>query len=87
MSASDDYRKAAIADKSRPYPATHHPHRILVRLATPPILPPTLTRQQSSPGKLIMALPEHFRFLGIALYGFLQCEVSRLFRTNSGKYD
>jgi hypothetical protein len=28
-----------------------------------------------------------FRFLGIALYGFLQYEVSQLFRTNSGKYD
>jgi hypothetical protein len=44
---------------------------LLVRL-TPPILPPTLTRQQGSLGKVVMALPQHFRFLGIALYGFIQ---------------
>ena len=43
----------------------------LVRLATPPILPPTLTRQQNGRGKL-MALPQPFRFLGIVLYGFIQ---------------
>ena len=28
MSANDGYGKAAHAYKSRPYPATHHPHRI-----------------------------------------------------------
>ncbi len=39
--ASDGYGKAAHAYKSRPYPATHHPHRAFVRL-TPAILPPTL---------------------------------------------
>ena len=51
---------------------------LLVRLATPPILPPTLTRQQNRRGKL-MALPQHFRFLGIAWYGFLQCQLIRIF--------
>lgn len=28
MSASDGYGKAAHARSARPYPATHHPHRI-----------------------------------------------------------
>jgi hypothetical protein len=58
---------------------THQVHTLLhitrtaflVRLATPAILPPTLARQQNGRGKL-MALLQHFRFLGIALYGFLQ---------------
>ncbi|MEG4058942.1 MULTISPECIES: hypothetical protein [unclassified Microcoleus] len=74
-SYSDGYGEAAHARSARPYPTKHHPHRILVRLATPPILPVTLTRQQRSLGKLITWLPQHFRFLGIALYGFLQCEL------------
>jgi hypothetical protein len=45
----------------------------LVRL-TPPILPPTLTRQQNGRDKL-MVLLQPFRFLGIALYGFLQYQL------------
>ncbi|WP_333207587.1 hypothetical protein [Microcoleus sp. SVA1B1] len=47
----------------------------LVRLATQTSLPPTLARQQSSLGNFIMVLPQPFRFLGIALYGFLHCKL------------
>ena len=49
----------------------------LVRL-TPPILPPTLTRQQNGRDKL-MVLLQPFRFLGIALYGFLQSQFPLVF--------
>jgi hypothetical protein len=60
----------------------------LVRLATPAILPATLTPcRTGSLGKLIMCCYSYFRFLGIALYGFLQCQLILFFRTYSGKYD
>jgi len=71
--ASDGYGKAAIAKVLTVLYITRT--SFLARLATPAILPPTLTRQQSSLGKVMMALPEHFRFLGIALYGFLHCQL------------
>lgn len=63
-----------MADKSRPYPATHHPHRAFGTVNTSDT---SLDDRvvQGSLGKLIMALTQPFRFLGIALYGFLHCEL------------
>jgi hypothetical protein len=45
----------------------------LVRLATP--RPPNRNAHtvKGSLGKVIMALPQPFRFLGIVWYGFLHC--------------
>ncbi|MEG5176107.1 hypothetical protein [Microcoleus sp. B3-D7] len=74
-----------FSHSSSAYPATHHPHRAFGTVNTSDTSPARAV--QSSLGWLIMALTQHFRFLGIALYGFLQGEVSRLFRTYSGKYD
>ncbi|MBE9119533.1 hypothetical protein IQ269_01630 [Tychonema sp. LEGE 07199] len=52
----------------------HHPHRVFGTVNTADPSPDAYT-VQSSLGKLITWLPEHFRFLGIALYGFLHCEL------------
>jgi hypothetical protein len=49
----------------------HHPHHVFGTVNTADPSPDAYT-VQSSLGKLIMALTQHFRFLGIALYGFLQ---------------
>ena len=73
MSASDGYGKAAHAYKSPPYTATHHPHRAFGTVNTSDTAPDARA-VQSSLGKL-MALPPYCRFLGIALYGFLQCQL------------
>ncbi|HEY9902685.1 MAG TPA: hypothetical protein V6D43_09680 [Candidatus Sericytochromatia bacterium] len=74
-SYSDGYGKAAHARSAHPYTPTHHRTAFLVRLATP--RPPSRDAHtvKGSLGKVIMALPQPFRFLGIALYGFLQCEL------------
>jgi hypothetical protein len=58
MSASDGYGKAAHAYKSRPYPATHHPHRIFgtVNTADPS---PDARAVHGSLGRVIMALLQH----------------------------
>jgi hypothetical protein len=74
MSASDGYGKAAHAYKSSPYTATHYPHRAFGRVNTADPSPDDRA-VQSSLGWLIMALPQYCRFLGIALYGFLQCQL------------
>ncbi|MEP6519568.1 hypothetical protein [Microcoleus vaginatus] len=71
MSASDGYGKAAHARSAPPYTATHHPHRAFGTVNTSDSSPDARA-VQSSLGRVIMALTQHFRFLGIALYGFLQ---------------
>ena len=58
--------------KSRPYPATHHPHRAFVRL-TPAILPPTLAPYRVRSAGSSWHCHSRMRFLGITFYGFLQC--------------
>src|SRR4028118_832667 len=47
----------------------------LVRLATP--RPPSRDAHtvKGSLGKVIIAMPQPFRFLGIVLYGFLHCQL------------
>ncbi|NQE38024.1 hypothetical protein [Microcoleus asticus] len=72
--ASDGYGKAAHAYKSRPYPATHHPHRAFGTVNTSDTSPDARA-VQSLLGRVIMALTQPFRFLGIALYGFLHCQL------------
>ncbi|MEP6490770.1 hypothetical protein NDI43_25085 [Microcoleus vaginatus GB2-A3] len=62
MSASDGYRKAAIADKSRPYGATHHPHRAFGTVGNTDHTSPDDRAVKGSLGKVIMALPQHFGF-------------------------
>jgi len=71
---SDGYGKAAIADKSRPYGATHHPHRIFGTVGNTADPSPDAHALQNGRGKL-MALAQSFRFLGIVLYGFLQYQL------------
>ena len=58
MSATDGYGKAAHAYKSRPYPATHHPHRAFGTVNTSDPSPDDRA-VQSSLGRLIMALLQH----------------------------
>ncbi|MEG4407470.1 hypothetical protein [Microcoleus sp. MON2_D5] len=60
--ASDGYRKPAIADKSRPYGATHHPHRILGTVGNTDDTSPDDRAVKASIGKVIMALAQHFGF-------------------------
>ena len=57
-----------------PYPAIHHPHRVFGTVNTSDTSPDARA-VQSSLGRVIMAWPQPFRFLGIALYGFLQCQL------------
>jgi hypothetical protein len=64
-----------MADKSRPYGAAHHPHPVLGTVGNSADISFDACTVQSSLGKLITWLPQHFRFLGIALYGFLHCEL------------
>jgi hypothetical protein len=75
---SDGYGKAAHPYKSRPYPATHHPHRAFgtVNTSDPS---PDARAVQSSLGKVIKALPQPFRFLGIVWYGFLYYQLILIF--------
>jgi len=74
--ASDGYGKAAITPSARPYaPATHHPHRVFGTVGNTGDTSGDARAVQSSLGWLIMALPQYFRFLGIALYGFLHCQL------------
>ncbi|MEG5235511.1 hypothetical protein [Microcoleus sp. AT9b-C3] len=69
---SDGSGKAAITRSARQSaPATHHPHRVFGTVNTSDTSPDARA-VQSSLGRVIMALPPPFRFLGIALYGFLQ---------------
>ncbi|MEG3874211.1 hypothetical protein [Microcoleus sp. Z1_B5] len=74
MSASDGYGKAAHTRSVRPYTAKHHPHRAFGTVGNTADTSPDARAVQSSLGRAIMALLQHFRFLGIALYGFLQCQ-------------
>jgi hypothetical protein len=53
----------------------HHPHRIFGTVGNISDPSPDDFAVQSSLGKVIMALPQPFRFLGIALYGFLQYQL------------
>jgi len=80
--ASDGSRKAAHTRKSPPYPATHNRHSIFGTVGNTTDPSPDARAVQNGRGKL-MWLPQHFRFLGIALYGFLQYKLplffSRLF--------
>jgi hypothetical protein len=69
--ASDGYGKAAHARSARPYTATHHPHRAFGTVGNTDDTSPDARAVQNGRGKL-MALLQPFRFLGIALYGFLQ---------------
>jgi len=79
MSARDGYGKAAITPSARQTaPATHHPHRAFGTVNTSDTSPDDRA-VQSSLGRVIMALPQRFRFLGIALYGFLQCQLPLIF--------
>jgi hypothetical protein len=84
--ASDGYGKAAIARSARPYTATHHPHRAFGTVGNTADPSPDAQRQQNGRDKL-MVLPQPFRFLGIALYGFLQYQFPLFFHVHSGKYD
>ena len=60
-------------------PATHHhPHRVFGTVNTSDTSPDARA-VQSSLGRVIMVLPQPFRFLGIALYGFLQCQLPLTF--------
>ena len=71
--------KQRLPAGARPYgPATHHPHRAFGTVNTSDTSPDPRA-VQSSLGRVIMALPQRFRFLGIALYGFLQCQVPLIF--------
>ncbi|MEG4838270.1 hypothetical protein [Microcoleus sp. B9-D4] len=74
MSASDGYWKAAHTRCAPPYTATHHPHRAIGTVNTSDTFPDAHA-VQSSLGRVIMALPQHFWFLGITLYGFLQYQL------------
>jgi hypothetical protein len=69
---------AVIARSARPYTATHHPHRVFGTVNTSDTSPDA-SAVQSSIGWLIMALTQPFRFLGIALYGFLQYKLPLVF--------
>ncbi|MEG4801322.1 hypothetical protein QUB63_17895 [Microcoleus sp. ARI1-B5] len=55
--------------------ATHHPHRLFGTVGNPGDTSLDARAVQSSLGKLITWLPDPFRFLGIALYGFLHCQL------------
>ena len=59
---------------ARPYPATHHPHRVFGTVGNTANPSSDARAVQNGRGKL-MALLQHFRFLGIALYGFLQYQL------------
>ena len=72
MSASDGYGKAAHTRSVRPYTAKHHPHRAFGTVGNTADTSPDARAVQSSLGRAIMPLLQYFRFLGIALYGFLQ---------------
>ena len=52
-------------------PATHHPHPVFGTVGNPNDTSLDARAVQNGRGKL-MALLQPFRFLGIALYGFLQ---------------
>ncbi|MEG4518579.1 MULTISPECIES: hypothetical protein [unclassified Microcoleus] len=56
-------------------PATHHPHRVFGTVGNTGDPSGNDRAVQSSLGWLIMALPQYCRFLGIALYGFLHCQL------------
>ena len=78
MSASDGYGKAAHTRSVRPYTAKHHPHRAFGTVGNTADTSPDARAVQNGRGKL-MALLQPFRFLGIALYGFLQRQLSLVF--------
>ena len=64
--------KAAITRSARQSaPATHHPHRVFGTVGNTDDTSPDAHAVLNGRGKL-MWLPQHFRFLGIALYGFIQ---------------
>ena len=54
--ASDGYGKAAIADKSRPYGATHHPHRVFSTVGNTANPSPDAHAVQNRRGKLMTLL-------------------------------
>ncbi len=56
--ASDGYGKAAIADKSRPYGAIHHPHRVFGTVGNTANPSPDAHAVQNRRGKL-MPLLQH----------------------------
>jgi hypothetical protein len=58
--------------------ATHHPHLVFGTVNTSDTSP-NARAVLFSLGWLIMALTQHFRFLGIALYGFLPCQLIMIF--------
>ena len=71
--ASDALGKQLTARSARPYLATHHPHRVFGTVNTADPSPDAHTLQGSearSSGRCHSMM----RFLGIALYGFLQCQ-------------
>jgi hypothetical protein len=76
MSATDGYGKAAHAYKSNHVLTLLHITRtvLLVRL-TPAILPPTLAPCRVRSAGSSWRCYSMMRFLGIVLYGFLQCQL------------
>jgi len=63
--------KQRLPAGARPYTATHHPHRAFGTVGNTDDTSPDARAVQNGRGKL-MALLQPFRFLGIALYGFIQ---------------
>ncbi|MEG4484215.1 hypothetical protein [Microcoleus sp. D2_18a_B4] len=73
-SYSDGYGEAAHARSAPPYTATHHPHRIVGTVGNTADPSPD-AHTPAEQARQAHGIATTFRFLGIAWYGFLQCQL------------
>ncbi len=71
--ASDGYWEAAIARSVRPYGAAHHPHPVFGTVGNTADPSRNAHTVQGFARQAHHGVATAFRFLGIALYGFLEC--------------